>query len=143
MIRAAVLSILLASSPHGDDPARLQKNLYEAAAAGNHAKFTSALERAKALVETLRLGPARDRLRRAVIVATDLDRVWNHEGLYWDEESLPDYYDRMAGEYPGFERYIAQYRVIDGSRRVFYPARETRAFLTERLRPANYRKKHT
>ena len=141
MIRATVLSILIASPAHGEDAARLQKLLYEAAASGNHAKFSAALARAKTAIDTMRLGAARNRLRRAIIVSDDLDRVWGVDAFYWDEDSLPDFYDRMSGEYPEFEKFITGHRLIDAHGHAFYPVRETRMFLIERLRPAKYRKR--
>ena len=141
MIRSIVLSILIASPAHGEDAARLQKQLYEAAAAGNHAKFSAVLIRAKTAVEKMRLGEVRNRLRRAIIAGDDLDRVWSLDAMYWDEDSLPDYYDRMSGEYAGFEKFITSYRLIDAQGHAFYPVRETRQFLIERLRPTNYLKR--
>jgi len=85
------------------------------------------------------LGQARNRLRRAVVVATDLQRVIHHDGMYWDEDSLPDFYDRLANEYAGFEAFITPYRVIGRRGRVFSPTRETRIFLLKRLRPNSAR----
>lgn len=82
----------------------------------------------------MHVGAARNRLRRAVIVATDLDRVWQFDAMYWDEQSLPDYYDRLANEYPGFGTFIAEFRLIDATSRVFYPKRETQDFLLGKLR---------
>ena len=140
MLRSFVLSLVLASSLHGDEAAHLHKALYDAAAATNRAKFTSTLERAQTFIETMPLGERRNRLRRAIITATDLDRLWQYDGFYWDEQSLPDYYDRLAGEYADFERFITPHRLIDGGGKPFYPVRETRDFLLKRLRPANSRK---
>ena len=89
------------------------------------------------------LGERRNALRRAIIVSTDLDRVWRHETIYWDEESLPDYYDRLAGEYADFEHFITPFRVVDKNGRAFYPKQETRDFLLKKLKPANSKKRST
>ena len=138
MIRAAVAFVLLAAAIHAEDAAR---TLYDAAAAGDLAKFESTLEHARATADAMPVGAARNRLRHAVIVATDLDRIWRFDGIYWDEDALPDYYDRLASEYRGFEQFIAQYRLIDRSGRVLYPKQETRDFLLRELRPANPKKR--
>lgn len=119
------------------------KLLYEAAVAGDLAKFEAAVAKAEAAVESMPLGDARNRLRRAIIVANDLRRVWRHESIYWDEESLPDYYDRLAGEYSDFERFITTYRLVDKTGRVLYPKQETRVFLMSKLKPANSGKRTT
>jgi hypothetical protein len=115
--------------------------LYEAAAAGDLPKFEKHLHSAKEQVETMPLGEPRNRLRHAIIVAGDLERIWRHDGIYWDEESLPDYYDRLAGEYSDFERFITPFRVVDKTGRVFYPRQETRDFLLKKLRPSNPKKR--
>ena len=44
----------------------------------------------------------------------------------------PDLYARLAAAYPGFARYIDEYRVVDSRGNVFYPTSETRAFLLDR-----------
>lgn len=140
MIRATLLYLLLAATHRAPEVDRL---LYSAAAANDRTKFEAVLETAISSVETMPLGEARNRLRRAIIVATDLDRVWRYDALYWDEESLPDYYDRLAGEYADFERFIVQFRLVDQRRRVLYPKQETRDFLLKKLRPANPGKRRT
>ena len=140
MLRAIAVFLFLASTIPADDAGRA---LYATAAAGNLDRFEATLDRARTTADTMAVGAARNRLRHAVIVATDLDRVWRFDGIYWDEESLPDYYDRLANEYPSFEQFIAQYRVIDRAGRVLYPKQETRAFLLKQLRPANPKKRST
>jgi hypothetical protein len=120
------------------DPARV---LYAAAAAGDLEAFEAALEKARTAIDGMKLGDARNRLRRAIIVATDLDRVWRFDGPYWSEESLPDYYDRLSGEYPDFERFIVHYRVMDRSGLPLYPKQETREFLLRNLQQVNSRKR--
>ena len=124
--------------------ADLGRQLFLAASANDLPKFESTLAQAQAAVEKMPVGDARNRLRHAVIVATDLDRVWRFDGIYWDEDSLPDYYDRLAGEYRNFESFIAEYRVIDRNGRVLYPKKETRDFLLDQLKPRpNSRKRST
>jgi hypothetical protein len=44
----------------------------------------------------------------------------------------PDLYERLARAYPGYARYIEDYRIIDSRGNVFYPASETRTFLLAR-----------
>jgi hypothetical protein len=44
----------------------------------------------------------------------------------------PDLHARLAAAYPGFARYIDEYRVVDNRGNVFYPTSETRAFLLDR-----------
>lgn len=44
----------------------------------------------------------------------------------------PDIYDRLVRAYPGYARYIAEYRIVDSNNNVFYPTSETRAFLLDR-----------
>ena len=121
----------------------LARQLFLTASSNNLAKFEATLTQAKEAVESMPVGEARNRLRRAVITATDLDRVWRFDGIYWDEDSLPDYYDRLAGEYRDFEAFIAQYRVVDRSGRVLYPKQETRDFLVRKLKPQPNSKKRS
>ena len=132
--------LLVAASLRAEEPSRLHRSLYEAASAGDVPKFEAALEHTRAYVETMPLGEARNKLRRAVVVATDLVRIMRFEAIYWDEDALPDFYDRLANEYGDFEKFIAPHRLIDRTGRVLYPTRETRAFLLNRLRPNSPRR---
>lgn len=143
MRAAAFVIVLAAAAAHAADAVRLHKTLYEAAASKNIQQFDKTLTRARDVVESMPLGDARNRLRRAVVIATDLERVLRFDAVYWDEETLPDYYDRLAGEYSDFGKFIAAYRLIDRSGRVFYPAQETQQFLLRQLRPPNPRKRST
>lgn len=43
----------------------------------------------------------------------------------------PDLHARIAAAYPGFARYIDDYKIVDRNGNVFYPTAETRAFLLE------------
>lgn len=133
MIRASIAIFLLATSGAIDAAARLQKQLYETAAARDLLKFDAALDRARSLADEMPLGDARNKLRQSVLIATDLQRVLHFDGVYWDEDVLPDYYDRLAGTYPEFGSFIAQFRLIDRAGRILYPSQETRLFLVKRL----------
>jgi hypothetical protein len=130
VLRAFAVFLIAASQP--GEPVRLQKALIDHVA--NVIRFDEMLERAHAHIDRMPLGEPRNRLRGSILIATDLRRILGHDGVYWDESSLPDYYDRLAGAYPEFGPFIAQFRLVDQSGRVLYPAQETRAFLLERLK---------
>jgi hypothetical protein len=56
-------------------------------------------------------------------------------GAFYGEET----YARLARAYPGYARYIEEFRIVDSNGNVFYPTSETRAFLLDRAvegRPA-------
>ncbi len=133
MIGAAFAVLLIAAGDRVDDAARLQKLLYETAIARDIAKLDVALQRARKLADELPLGDTRNKIRQSVLIAGDLHRILEFDGIYWDEESLPDYYDHLARRYPDFATFIAQYRLVDRTGRVLYPAQETRQFLLQRL----------
>jgi hypothetical protein len=130
VLRAFAVFLIAASQP--GEPVRLQKALIDHVA--NVARFDEMLERARAHIDTMPLGEPRNRLRRSILIATDLRPLVGFDAVYWDEESLPDYYDRLARAYPEFGPFIAQYRLVGQSGRVLYPSQETRAFLLERLK---------
>lgn len=44
-----------------------------------------------------------------------------------------DLYERLARAYPGYARFIDDYRIVDDRGAVFYPTSETRAFLLDRI----------
>lgn len=134
MFHAIVACMFLSAPAQADNDAQL---LYAFAASDDRAAFTTTLDRANNEVDALPLGRVRNRLRRAIIVSSDLDRVWQFDGLYWSEEVLPDCFDRLALEYSDFEAYISAYRVIDPHGRVLYPKQETRDFLLKKLKPSN------
>ena len=140
----AALGFLLFAAPPPRQPAHVTpKAIYDAAASGDRGRFEAVVGDARATIDSMPLGAARNALRRSLITAIDLDRVWRFDGVYWSEQSLPDYYDRLAGEYADFERFITPYRVIDNNGRAFYPKQETREFLVDKLRPANSGKRST
>ena len=122
----------------------VRKELIDAAAANDLLRFDTAIEQAQTFIDTMRVGPRRNVFRRAILIATDMSRVWHFQvsdanGVYYDDERLPFYYDRLASEYPGYPKFIRQYRVIDTSGLPQYPTRETRLFLL-RLLENNSRK---
>jgi hypothetical protein len=49
-------------------------------------------------------------------------------GAFYGEET----YARLARAYPGYARYIEEFRIVDSNGNVFYPTSETRAFLLDR-----------
>ena len=122
----------------------IRKELIDAATANDLHRFDAAIEHAQTLIDTMKVGARRNAFRRAILIATDMSRVWHFEvtdanGLYYDDERLPFYYDRLASEYPEYPRFIAEYRVVDTSGLPQYPTRETRGFLL-RLLENNLRK---
>jgi hypothetical protein len=138
LLAAAAIALVAAAS---DVSAR--KELIDAAKANDLHRFDTAIEEAQNVIESMRVGARRNAFRRAILIATDMSRVWHFEvqtgALYYDDERLPFYYDRLASEYREYPKFIAQYQVIDASGLPQYPTRETRAFLL-RLLENNARK---
>jgi len=86
------------------------------------------------------LGAARNALRRAILVYEDVDSIWSFAvrdryGAYYNDDSLPGLHDRLSADYPGYDDFIAGYRVADRKGNVLYPTAETRAFLIQQLAP--------
>ena len=111
--------------------------LLKTAAAENLPRFDAAVERARTAIESMPLGNARNRFRRAIMTGEDVSRVWHFavtdaEGSYYNEERLPFYYDHLVADHPAYRRFITQYAIIDHGR-MFYPTRETRTFLLKEL----------
>jgi hypothetical protein len=111
--------------------------LLKAAAAEDLPRFDAGVERARAAIESMPLGKARNNFRRAIMIGEDVSRVWHFaisdaEGSYYDEERLPFYYDHLVADHPPYARFIAEYAINDHGR-MFYPTRETRAFLMNEL----------
>ena len=50
-------------------------------------------------------------------------------GAYFNDDSLPGLHDRLIADYPGYDDYIAEFRVADAKGNVLYPTAETRKFL--------------
>jgi len=116
----------------------IRKELREAEAANNLPRFDAAIERARSFIDTLPTGARRNAFRRAIHIATDISSVWHFEvsdpnGLYYDDERLPFFYERLAAEYPAYPHFIEDYRVIDRSGLPHYASRETRKFLLNLL----------
>jgi hypothetical protein len=49
----------------------------------------------------------------------------------------PDVYARFDRAYPGYARYINDYRIVDSHGNAFYPTSETRTFLLDRIAEGN------
>lgn len=133
MLRAVAVLLIAATQP-AVDAVRLQQQLIIAGSSRDVARLEAAIETARTAADALPLGDPRNRLRQSIIIATDLRRILACDSLYWDEEALPDYYDRLAGAYPEFGTFIAQFRIVDERGRVLFPSQETRAFLRDRLK---------
>ena len=115
----------------------IRNELIEAAKARDLARFDEAIDSAQSYIDTMKVGARRNAFRRTILTAADISRVWHFEAksgqLYYDDERLPFYYDRLAAEYPGYPKFIRQYRVLDTSGLPQYPTRETRGYLLRLL----------
>lgn len=105
-------TVFLAVEPIRDSPSAAQTTLAEAARANDYATFHALYERS-----------------RDARFAT-LDDLWTYSmndplGAFYGD----DMHDRIARAYPGFAKYIEEFRIIDANGNVFYPSSETRAFL--------------
>ncbi len=103
-------------------------------------RFEGALAVAKSIADLMPLGPPRNELRRAILIYEDVDAVWSFAvrdryGAYFNDDSLPGMHDRLNADYPGYDDYIAEYRVADRKGNVLYPTTETRRFLLKQLEP--------
>jgi hypothetical protein len=115
----------------------IRNDLIAAAKANDLRRFDQSIERAQNFIDTMRVGPRRNAFRREILIAGDISRVWHFEvksgSLYYDDVSLPFYYDRLATEYPRYPKFILEYRIVDNSGLPHYPTRETRTFLLRLL----------
>jgi len=115
----------------------IRNDLIAAAKANDLRRFDQTIERAQNFIDTMRVGPRRNAFRREILIAGDISRVWHFEvksgSLYYDDVSLPFYYDRLASEYPRYPKFILEYRIVDNSGLPHYPTRETRTFLLRLL----------
>ncbi|HEX7678307.1 MAG TPA: hypothetical protein VF713_09295 [Thermoanaerobaculia bacterium] len=103
-------------------------------------RFEAALAVAKSLADLMPFGAERNALRRAILVYEDVDVVWSFAvrdryGAYFNDDSLPGVHDRLNADYPGYDDFIADYRVADRKGNVLYPTAETRTFLLKQLAP--------
>lgn len=144
-------AIVLASYPIRDEltapvvdaatvPAALDI-LRDAATKNDLPTFSAALARAKALVDAMPLGAKRNAARRSLLVFADVEQVWTFAandrlGAFYEDESLPGFHDRIAADYPNYDAFIADYRVVDRYGRALYATAETRTFLLKQVRPA-------
>ena len=115
----------------------IRNDLIAAAKANDLRLFDETIERAQNYIDTMSVGARRNAFRREILIAGDISRVWHFEvkcgSLYYDDETLPFYYDRLASEYPRYPKFIREYRIIDTTGLPHYPTRETRAFLLRLL----------
>lgn len=115
----------------------IRNDLIAAAKASDLGAFDAAIERAQNYIDTMRVGAQRNAFRREILIASDMSRIWHFErdavSLYYDDETLPFYYDRLASEYPRYPKFIREYRIVDTTGLPHYPTRETRAFLLNLL----------
>ncbi len=133
---AAVL-LLVAASARADELS-IRKEMRDAAAANDLRRFDGAIENAETFIDTMKVGARRNAFRRVILTAADISRVWHFSesdanGIYYDDERLPFYYDHLAADYPGYAKFIREYRVLDRTGLPQYPTRETRSFLLRRL----------
>jgi len=134
---------LIAATARASDIS-IRKDLIVAGRMNDLHRFDAAIERATTFIDSMPVGARRNAFRRAILIATDMSRVWHFEvsdpnGVYYDDERLPFYYDRLASEYPAYPKFIEQYSVTDTTGLPHYATRETRAFLL-RLLENNRRK---
>ena len=118
-------------------PTAIIDELLKAAAAEDLPRFDAAVERARTAIESMPLGNPRNSFRRAIMIGEDVSRVWHFAitdpgGSYYDEERLPFYYDHLVADHPKYAQFIAEYAINDHGL-LFYPTRETRAFLLKEL----------
>ena len=132
LVAAAAIFLVAATSD-----VSIRNELIAAAKLSDLHRFDEAIETAQSHIETMKVGARRNAFRRAILIAGDMSRVWHFEvksgALYYDDERLPFYYDRLASEYRAYPKFIREYRVIDSSGLPQYPTRETRLFLLRLL----------
>lgn len=121
-------------------PAIVLTALRDSNEANDFRRFEAALAVAKSLAEAMPLGAERNALRHAILVYADVDAVWSFAvrdryGAYFNDDSLPGMHDRLNADYPGYDDFIADYRVADRKGNVLYPTAETRTFLLKQLAP--------
>ena len=137
MLIVAVAFVFFTAARAPNDIA-IRKELVDAAKVGDLHRFDDTIERAEAFIDTMPVGTRRNAFRRAILTAHDISRVWHFaetdpHGIYYDDERLPFYYEHLAADYPGYAKFIAEYRQIDRTGLPQYPTRETRSFLEKRL----------
>lgn len=113
--------------------------LHDANATSDARRFEGALAVAKFIVEVMPLGPRRNEFRRSILIYEDIGAVLSYAmrdryGAYFNDDSLPGMHDRLTADYPGYDDYIAEFRVADAKGNVLYPTAETRRFLENLIR---------
>ena len=113
--------------------------LRDAVAANDLHRLNATLPAATALADSLPLGDERNALRRAILAYRDLEQVWSYAashrfGAFYDDEALPGFHDRLASDYPGYDAFMADYRITDRTGRQLYATAETRAFLLKQIK---------
>lgn len=108
--------------------------------ANDFPRFEAALAVARSLADTMPLGAERNALRRDILVYEDVDAVWgfaarDRNGAFFNDDSLPGMRDRLDADYPDYEDFIADYRIVDRRGNILYPTAETRGFLLKRVAP--------
>jgi hypothetical protein len=121
-------------------PAIVRAALRDTNEANDVRRFEAALAVAKSLADVMPLGAERNALRRDILIYEDVDAVWSFAvrdryGAYFNDDSLPGMHDRLNADYPGYDDFIADYRVADRKGNVLYPTAETRTFLLKLLAP--------
>ncbi len=134
---AVTAFFLLAATATTSDVA-IRRDFQAAAEAGDLARFDAVLDRARKVIETMKLGPRRNEFRRVIFAAEDLSRVWHFakrdpNGMFYDDERLPFFYDHVVSDFPDYARFIQDFRVIDKTGLPEYPTRETREFLLRKV----------
>lgn len=113
--------------------------LHDANATSDARRFDGALAVAKFIAEVMPLGPQRNAFRRSILIYEDIGVVLSYAmrdryGAYFNDDSLPGMHDRLNADYPGYDDYIAEFRVADAKGNVLYPTAETRKFLEDLIR---------
>lgn len=112
--------------------------LHDANATSNARAFDGALAVAKFMADVMPLGPQRNEFRRSLLIYADIGTILSYAmrdryGAYFNDDSLPGMHDRLTADYPGYDDYIAEFRVADAKGNVLYPTAETRNFLVQQL----------
>jgi len=134
----AVTAFILIAATAATTDLAIRNELSAAVAAGDLPRFDRALDHARKFIETMKLGKRRNAFRRTILTAQDTSRVWHFamddpNGMFYDDERLPFFYDHLIADYPDYAKFIEEYRVIDSTGLPQYPTRETRAFLLKKL----------
>jgi hypothetical protein len=119
-------------------PAIVLTALRDANATNDYRRFDGALAVAKFVAGVMPLGAERNAFRGAILIYQDVGIVLtfamrDRYGAYYNDDSLPGLRDRLNADYPGYDNFIAEYRVADGKGNVLYPTAETRRFLLQQL----------